>query len=83
MRHGRGREEKEEVTNPLLSIHRSVWRKINATVSDMKKQAPAARMVGEFAVKHVANEANKNIKKLTDNTSDSASDSEAVPPAGE
>jgi len=49
----------------------------------MKKQAPAARMVGEFTVKHVANEANKNIKKLTDNTSDSASHSDVVPPAGE
>jgi hypothetical protein len=54
------------VTNPLLSIHRAVWRKINQTMSDMKKQAPAARMVGEFAVKHVANEANKNIRKVTD-----------------
>ena len=66
MRNGRSREEKEEVTNPLLSIHRSVWRKINQTVNDMKKQAPAARMVGEFAVKHVANEANKNMRKVTD-----------------
>ena len=54
------------MTNPLLSIHRAVWRKINQTMSDMKKQAPAARMVGEFAVKHVANEANKNIRKVTD-----------------
>jgi hypothetical protein len=63
---GRSRKEKEEVTNPLLSIHRAVWRKINQTVNDMKKQAPAARMVGEFAVKHAANEANKNIRKVTD-----------------
>ena len=66
MCNGRSREEKEEVTNPLLSFHRAVWRKINETVNDMKKQAPAARMVGEFAVKHVANEANKNIRKVTD-----------------
>ena len=66
MRNGRSREEKEEVTNPLLSFHRAVWRKINETVNDMKKQAPAARMVGEFAVKQVANEANKNIRKVTD-----------------
>ena len=66
MCHGRSREEKEEVTNPLLSFHRAVWRKINETVNDMKKQVPAARMVGEFAVKHVANEANKNIRKVTD-----------------
>lgn len=83
MRNGRGRKEKEEVTNPLLSLHRAVWRKINETVTDMKKQAPAARMVGEFAVKHVASEANKNIKKLGDNKSDIVSGSETVPPAGE
>ncbi|MEY3656427.1 MAG: hypothetical protein RL114_785 [Actinomycetota bacterium] len=66
MRDGCRRKEKEEVTNFFLSIHRAVWRKVNSTVSDVKKQAPAARMVGEFAVKHVANEANKNIRKVTD-----------------
>ena len=66
MRDGCRRKEKEEVTNPFLSIHRAVWRKVNSIVSDMKKQAPAARMVGEFAVKHVASEANKNIRKVTD-----------------
>jgi hypothetical protein len=66
MRDGCSRKEKEEVTNLFLSIHRAVWRKVNSTVSDMKKQAPAARMVGEFAVKHVASEANKNIRKVTD-----------------
>ena len=73
MRHGRSGEEKEEVTNPLLSIHRAVWRKVLSTIDDLKKQAPAARMVGEFAVKHAANEANKNIRKVTDPS----------PPAGE
>lgn len=83
MRHGCGRKEKEEVTNPLLSLHHAVWRRINETVADMKKQAPAARMVGEFAVKLAAQEANKNIKKLTEKSSDVVSDSESVPPAGE
>ncbi len=73
MRHGRSGKEKEEVTNPLLSIHRAVWRKVYNTIDDMKKQAPAARMVGEFAVKHVTNEANKNFRKVT----------EPSPPAGE
>jgi len=71
------------VTNPLLSFHRAVWRKINDTVTDMKKQAPAARMVGEFAVKHAANEANKNLKKMTDNSSADVSATDPVPPAGE
>lgn len=71
------------MTNPLLSFHRAVWRKINQTVTDMKKQAPAARMVGEFAVKHAANEANKNLKKMTDNSSADVSTTDPVPPAGE
>lgn len=66
MCNGRRCEEKEEVTNPFLAIHRAVWRKVHSTIDDVKKQAPAARMVGEFAVKHVANEANKNIRKVTD-----------------
>lgn len=56
------------MTNPLLSFHRTVWRKIHSAIDDAKKQAPAARMVGEFAVKHVANETNKNLRKLTDNS---------------
>ena len=56
---------------------------INDTVNDMKKQAPAARMVGEFAVRHVANEANKNLKKMTDSGSSEASSPDSVPPAGE
>lgn len=54
------------MTNPLVSIHRAVWRKIHASIEDVKKQAPAARMVGEFAVKHAANEASKNIRKVTE-----------------
>lgn len=83
MRDGRSRKEKEEVTNPLLSIHRAVWRKIHETVNDVKKQAPAARMVGEFAVKHVANEANKNLKKMSDSSSDDDAKFDSVPPAGE
>ena len=66
MCNGCSRKEKEEVTNPFLSIHRAVWRKVHSTVSDVRKQAPAARMVGEFAVKQVAKEANKNIRKVTD-----------------
>lgn len=74
------REEKEEVTNPLLFIHRAVWRKIHETVNDIKKQAPAAKMVGEFAVKHAANEASKSLKNLTDATSgtDKAADTDST-----
>jgi hypothetical protein len=60
------RQEKEEVTNPLLQIHRAVWRRINHVVREARSQAPAARMVGEFAVKQAAKEANKNIRKVAD-----------------
>lgn len=52
--------------NPF-ELHSKVWRAISRTVSDMRKQAPAARMVGEFAVKHVSNEASKKISSLTHN----------------
>ncbi len=33
---------------------------------EARSQAPAARMVGEFAVKQAAKEANKNIRKVAD-----------------
>jgi len=54
------------VTNPLLQVHRAVWRRINHVVREARSQAPAARMVGEFAVKQAAKEANKNIRKVAD-----------------
>jgi hypothetical protein len=60
------RQEKEEVTNPFLQVHRAVWRRINQVVQETRSQAPAARMVGEFAVKQAAREANKNIRKVAD-----------------
>jgi hypothetical protein len=60
------------VTNPLLSIHRAVWRRINHVVSDARAQAPAARMVGEFAVKQAAKEANKNIRKVAEKKASSS-----------
>ena len=54
------------MTNPLVSLHRAVWRRINHAVQDARSQVPAARMVGEFAVKQAAKEANKNIRKVTE-----------------
>ncbi len=54
------------MTNPFLVVHRAVWRKVNQAVRDARSQAPAARMVGEFAVKQAAKEANKNIRKVTE-----------------
>lgn len=49
----------------LFALPHAVYRKITTTIDGMRKQAPAARMVGEFAVKHLANEANKKIADVT------------------
>ncbi|MEY4632788.1 MAG: hypothetical protein RLZ18_160 [Actinomycetota bacterium] len=49
----------------LFALPHVVYRKIATTIDGMRKQAPAARMVGEFAVKHLANEANKKIADVT------------------
>jgi hypothetical protein len=54
------------VTNPFLVIHRAVWRRMDQVVRDARSQAPAARMVGEFAVKQAAKEANRNFRKVTE-----------------
>ena len=54
------------MTNPFLVVHRAVWRRVNQVVRAARSQAPAARMVGEFAVKQVAKEANKNLRKATE-----------------
>lgn len=49
----------------LFRIPSAAWNKLASTVEGMRKQAPAARMVGEFAVKHLASEANKKISDIT------------------
>jgi predicted transcriptional regulator len=54
------------VINPLLSVHRAVWRRIDQVFQEVRSQSPAARMVGEFAVKQAAKEANRNIRKVAD-----------------
>jgi hypothetical protein len=48
---------------------REALAKVNEFVSSLRKQAPAARMIGEFAVKQAAKEANKKIRP-TDSSSD-------------
>ena len=54
------------MTNPLLQVHRAVWRRVDQIVREARSQAPAARMVGEFAVKQAAKEANKSFRKVAD-----------------
>lgn len=36
-------------------------RRVNAFVGSLRRQAPGARMVGEFAVKHATNEVKKRV----------------------
>ena len=55
-------EEKEKVSNPLLRLHNHVWKTIGSTVESLRRQAPGARMIGEFAVKHAAAEAQKRLR---------------------
>lgn len=57
------------MTHPLLAFHRAVVKSVSDTVQSLRRQAPGARMIGEFAVKHVANEANKKLRG-TSNASD-------------
>ena len=49
----------------LFDLPAAIVRKVSATISDLRRQAPGAKMVGEFAVKHVANEATKKINEVT------------------
>lgn len=39
-----------------------VVKKVTDFVSSLRRQAPAARMIGEFAVKQAAKEANKKLR---------------------
>ena len=55
----------QQIDMSLFELPASLFRKISSTISGVRQQAPAARMVGEFAVKHVANEANKKITEVT------------------
>jgi hypothetical protein len=48
---------------------REVVAKVTDFVTSLRKQAPAARMIGEFAVKQAAKEANKKIRP-TDSSTD-------------
>lgn len=50
---------------------RAVGEKIISFVQSMRRQAPAARMIGEFAVKQAAKEANKKITGLSSSSSPS------------
>ncbi len=59
----------EEVMLPLLTP-RQLVSKVSDFVSSLRKQAPAARMIGEFAVKQAAQEANKRLRPTEPPTRD-------------
>lgn len=47
---------------PPFLTPKQAMTKLSEFVSSMRKQAPAARMIGEFAVKQAAKEANKKLR---------------------
>lgn len=51
---------------------REVGEKIISFVQSLRRQAPAARMIGEFAVKQAAKEANKRIAGLSSPSTEAA-----------
>ena len=52
------RKVAETVTAPIVVLHRAIL----STVSSLRRQAPGARMVGEFVVKTGAQEAGRRIR---------------------
>ena len=74
---GCSQEEKEEVSNPFVRIHQHVWKTIGNTVESLRRQAPGARMIGEFAVKHAANEAQRRLRP-TENTEPTSQPSDST-----
>lgn len=52
--------------NPL-SLASSIVKRLQHSLRDMQRQAPGARMVGEFAVRQAVKEANKALQNLQGN----------------
>lgn len=51
----------QEVNNPVNALLRWAARSTGELVGSIRRQAPGARMIGEFAVKHLAREAGKRL----------------------
>lgn len=49
----------------LLKLHEAMWRRTNDIVQSLQKQAPAAKMVGKFAVTFAVTETSKFANRLT------------------
>jgi hypothetical protein len=49
----------------FLKLHELMWKRSNEVVQSLQKQAPGAKMVGQFAVKFAVSEASKILSRLT------------------
>ena len=58
----------------FLKWHDLMWKKSNDVVRSLQKQAPGAKMVGQFAVKFAATEVTKVVSRLTNKPAETTSD---------
>ena len=49
----------------FLKLHEAIWKQANGVVQSLQKQAPAAKMVGKFAVTFAVSETSKAVTRLT------------------
>lgn len=48
----------------LEHLASSAWKKSSEVASSLQRQAPGARMIGEFAVKQASKEAEKIVQRI-------------------
>jgi hypothetical protein len=58
----------------LLKWHELMWKKSTDIVQSLQRQAPGAKMVGQFAVKFATTEVSKFVAQLTNKPRESTSD---------
>jgi hypothetical protein len=58
----------------FLKWHDLMWKKSNDVVRSLQKQAPGAKMVGQFAVKFATTEVSKVVSRLTNKPAETTSD---------
>jgi hypothetical protein len=65
----------------FLKWHDVMWKKSNDVVLSLQKQAPGAKLVGQFAVKFAVTEVSKIVSRLTNRTGESSPDETPTDPA--
>lgn len=58
-----------------------MWKRSNDVVQSLQKQAPGAKMVGQFAVKFAVTEVSKIVSRLTNRTGEASPDETPTDPA--